>query len=133
MARNKKRIYMSLYARTGSQEHIHHFALLVSPKNPTGNNLSTWRLHAMNRPNPAYATQQEWQYKPAIVPGRTTRLLALVLLGKTQRSGEDISNILTAVELVQDDPSWTCKEWVFGAIEVRSVQIPCTDACTLVQ
>ena len=124
MTRNKNRIYMALYARSGPQGHIHHVALLVSPKNPDANSQNTWWLHAKNKPNPAYAVQQEWQYEALKVSGRTSRLIALVLLGKTERTGEDIGNVLTEVELVQNDSSWTCKEWVFSAIEVSSICRP---------
>jgi hypothetical protein len=45
----------------------------------------------MNKPNPAYVIMQEWQYQLAMmVSGRTNRLIALVLLGKTEKSGEEI-------------------------------------------
>ena len=121
MTRNKNRIYLALYARTGPQSHIHHISLLVSPKKPDPNGNNTWRFHVMNIPNPAYVTMQEWQYQALLVLGRTTRLIALVLLGKTVKSGEEIGQILTAVDIVQDNPSWTCKEWVFSAIEVSQL------------
>ena len=72
----------------------------------------------MNRPNTNFTTQQEWQYDATTTYTRTTRMTALVLLGKTESSGEQLNEILSRVEMVQDDPSWSCKEWACSAIEV---------------
>ena len=72
----------------------------------------------MNRPNPGRPTQQEWKYESLQVIGRTGRLLSLALLDKTEKSGEEVSEMLRAVEVVQDDMSWNCKSWTFSAIEV---------------
>ena len=74
----------------------------------------------MNKPNPSRPTSQEWKYEPLQVIGRTGRLLALGLLGKTEKSGRAISEMLRAVELVQDDTSWNCKSWAFSAIEAST-------------
>lgn len=71
----------------------------------------------MNKPNPSRLTQHEWQYEPLEVLGRTGRLLALGLLDKTEKSGKEISEMLRAVEVVQDDMEWNCKSWTFSAIE----------------
>ena len=74
----------------------------------------------MNRPNPSRLTQQEWKYEPLQVVCRTGvpgRLLSLALLDKTEKSSEEVSEMLRAVEVVQDDMNWNCKSWVFSAIE----------------
>ena len=71
----------------------------------------------MNRPNPSRLTQQEWRYEPLQVIGRTGRLLSLALLDKTEKGGEEVSEMLRNVEVVQDDISWNCKSWTFSAIE----------------
>lgn len=91
--------------------------VLVSPKNPKPDDNNTWRLHVMNRPNPNRpSTQQEWVYDPLQIIGRTSRLLALVLLGKTEVSGEELSEMLDAVEMTQDDRNWDCTTWTLGAV-----------------
>jgi len=106
MPRNKNRIYMAFYSRSKPDDY--HMAVLVSPKNPAPNDTNTWRLHVMNKPNPSRLTQQEWKYEPLEVIGRTGRLLALGLLGKTDKSGKEVSEMLGAVEVVQDDIGWLC-------------------------
>lgn len=118
MGRNKQRIYLALYTRTGQRSDIPHVALLLCPKKTNQADTNTWRFHAMNRPNTDFTTQQEWQYDGTTTHGRTNRMMALVLLGKTENDGEHLNEILSQVEMVQDDPSWSCKEWVFSAIEV---------------
>lgn len=73
----------------------------------------------MNRPNTSFTTtQQEWCYDATSTYGCTNRMIALVLLGKTEMSGEQLDEILSQVGMVQDDPTWSCKEWAFSAIEV---------------
>ena len=89
-------------------------------KNPNPKDISTWRLHVMNKPKSSRPTQQEWKYEPLEVIGRTGRLLALALLDKTETSGEEVSETLRAVEVVQDDMSWNCRTWTFSAIEASS-------------
>jgi hypothetical protein len=98
---------MAFYSRSKPDDY--HMAVLVSPKNPAPNDTNTWRLHVMNKPNPSRLTQQEWKYEPLEVIGRTGRLLALGLLGKTDKSGKEVSEMLGAVEVVQDDIGWNCK------------------------
>lgn len=99
-------------------------AVLVSPKNPNPDDTNTWRLHVMNRPNPNRLTQQEWKYEPLQVIGRTGRLLSLALLDKTEKSGEEVSEMLRNVEVVQDDMSWNCKSWTFSAIKAIRLLVP---------
>ena len=77
----------------------------------------------MNKPNPSSLTQQEWKYEPSEVMGRTGRLLALGLLDKTEKSGKELSEVLRAVEVVQDDIGWNCKSWTFSAIEASSLPV----------
>jgi hypothetical protein len=72
----------------------------------------------LNRPNTDFATQQEWRYEVTTTYGRTNRMVALVLLGKTEISGEQLDVILSQVGIVQDDPTWSCKTWALCAIEV---------------
>jgi hypothetical protein len=122
MPRNKNRIYMAFYSR--SQNDNYHMAVLVSPKNPNPDDTNTWRLHVMNRPNPNRLTQQEWKYEPLQVIGRTGRLLSLALLDKTEKSGEEVSEMLRNVEVVQDDMSWNCKSWTFSAIKAIRLLVP---------
>ena len=74
----------------------------------------------MNKPKSSRPTQQERKYEPLEVIGRTGRLLALALLNKTETSGEDVSETLKAIEVVQDDMSWNCRTWTFSAIEASS-------------
>ncbi|KAH7913240.1 hypothetical protein BJ138DRAFT_1146455 [Hygrophoropsis aurantiaca] len=116
MTRNKNRIYMAFYSRSGGSDY--HLALLLSPKNPKPNDRDTRRFHAMNRPDPNRISQQEWVYESIQVFGRTSRLLALALLGKTEMDDNELSDLLASVKLVQDDANWNCRSWVFSAIEV---------------
>jgi len=44
----------------------------------------------------------------------------LDLLDKTEKSGEEASEVLRAVEVVQDDMSWN---WTFSAIEAIKSEI----------
>ncbi|KAJ8469979.1 hypothetical protein ONZ45_g16707 [Pleurotus djamor] len=117
---NKNRIYMAFYARTDEKFHM---GLLVMPKTVAGNEKTTWRLHAINRPDPSRRIQQRWDYEGDAVPARTPRILALVLLGKTEMSGRSVSDLLGAyVKPKQDDPMWNCKLWVFSAIEFLRIK-----------
>lgn len=113
---------MAFYSR--SQNDDYHMAVLVSPKNPNPDDINTWRLHVMNRPNPGCQTHQEWKYEPLQVIGRTGRLLSLVLLDKTEKSGEEVSEMLRNVKVLQDDTSWNCKSWTFSAIEASVLPVP---------
>jgi hypothetical protein len=115
---------MAFYARTGNTGHIHHVALHVSPKNADAHRMNTWRMHAVNKPDAAYVTQQVWTYDPGTIINRPQGLIALVLLGKTVKDGEELRDVLKAVEIVQEDLSYTCKSWVFGAIEVIQLLQP---------
>ena len=114
MSRNKNRIYLAFYSR--SKHDDYHMALLVSPKIPNPKDKDTSRLHAMNRANPSRQILHHWHYEAAICYGRTERISALCLLNKTQKNGEEISEVLRFIELVQDDPNWNCKSWAFSAI-----------------
>lgn len=115
MTRNKTRIYIAFYARVGHDNF--HTAILVSPKNPKPHGSCTWRLHVINRPNLDMGTQQEWVYTPLQVQNRTTHLLALVLLGKTKTKGQELSEMLRAVEAIQDNENWTCRTWTLSAVQ----------------
>ncbi|KAH9949240.1 hypothetical protein B0H21DRAFT_144452 [Amylocystis lapponica] len=113
MARNKNRIYMVLYHY--SNDDRYHAALLVSKKPP---GTERWRYHVINRLTPVRGgVRQDWVFDVVILGSRTTRMLALVLLGKTQRNCEDFSEPLASAPIVQDDVGWTCENWVFGAVQ----------------
>ena len=120
MARNKTRIYMAFYSRPKNDDY--HMAVLLSPKNPNPHDTSTWRLHVTTNPT-SRLTQQEWKYDPLQVICRTERLVSLVLLDKTKKSGEEVCEMLRVIEVVQNDMSWNCKSWVFSAIKA-SVGLP---------
>ncbi|KAH9941997.1 hypothetical protein B0H21DRAFT_539205 [Amylocystis lapponica] len=115
MTGSRSRLYMGLYKRTRGQGY--HMALLLSPKSPT-DSVAIWRYHATNKPNPETpVTQQDWVYEPMQVFGRDSRLLALVLLDKTGRCGEDLARVLASAPVVQSDPNWNCRSWLFGAVQ----------------
>jgi hypothetical protein len=115
MTRNKNRIYMGFYARSGHDNY--HTVILVSPKNSKPDDNTTWQLDVRNRPDPSRSTQEKWVYSPLLVEGRSSRLLALVLLGKTKAKGQELSEALGAVEVVQDDKNWNCVTWTLSAIQ----------------
>lgn len=113
MTRNKNRIYF--YSRSGHDNF--HTTILVSPKKPKSHDNTTWRLHVINQPNPSRPTQVEWVYEPRLVQGRTLRLRALILLGKTETKGQELSETLGAVEVVQDDENLDCTSWTLSAVQ----------------
>lgn len=67
MTRNKNRIYMGYYARSGHDDY--HTAILISPKNPKYDLPGTWRLHVVDLPNPNGSTY--WEYRALLVDNCT--------------------------------------------------------------
>jgi hypothetical protein len=117
----ERHIYIAFFSRSGHEDY--HTAILVSPRNPEADGNRTWQLHVMNRINPTRRTQEEWEYEPLLVAGRPSRLLALVLLSKTELSGRELSEMLRAVEVIQDDTNWNCRTWTLSAAQA-SLTLP---------
>ena len=115
MTRNKNRIYIAFFARPGHDNF--HTAILVTPKNPKPNENTSWQLHVINRPDTSRANQEEWVYNPQQTDGRTSRLMALILLGKTEANGQELSEMLGAVEVVQDVSNWNCTSWTLSTVQ----------------
>lgn len=119
-ATNKNRIYMAFYHRPTHNNF--HVALLVTPRDIDSESEDSLCLHVMNTPSrltddPDEEAVVRWNYRPQSVCSRTGRLGALVFLGKTVMSADDLKDMLVSVPIVQGDSSWTCKSWTFSAIQ----------------
>jgi hypothetical protein len=114
MVRNKNRLYLALshHPPGGVQGH-HHQSLLFLPKTldlSCPGQLDAWRFRAVRDEG-----SDRWGYRGAPAPARTTMLGALVLLGKTTLSGEELNEMLQAVPLRDID---NCTVWTNEAIQV---------------
>ncbi|KAJ3710476.1 hypothetical protein C8R42DRAFT_379013 [Lentinula raphanica] len=132
--RNKPRICVALYFRGEHHRHpdsttdSYHSAILLVPKS-LKTAVTAWRFHATNSirthlepgGQSIFITDMVWRYEPSQTTMRTTRLLALVFLGKlpSEVSPHDLNVIFRDnVPVVQNDPTWTCNSWTRSAIEV---------------
>jgi hypothetical protein len=112
MPRNKNRLYLAFYA--GAH---HHQALLLLPKTPalagaaTGGDAPAWRFHAVRDKR-----MDRWAFVAEQAPARTRALGALVLLGKTTASAEELRHMLRGVPLAEIED---CTAWATAAIQVR--------------
>ncbi|RDB23487.1 hypothetical protein Hypma_008956 [Hypsizygus marmoreus] len=112
--RNKDRLYLAYYYR-GAAGKGYHVALLLTPKNPSQEVSNCYQYHATNPPAPG---GQVWKFQPLRVPPRTDKLLAALLLGKTEHDNKTIENLLLEqVPVVQGDPVWRCRHWCWNAIQ----------------
>ncbi|EFW20980.1 hypothetical protein CIHG_00194 [Coccidioides immitis H538.4] len=61
--------------------------------------------------------QQTWRYdQNQLRKVKTARLLCRVLIGKSEKSRQELENSLRTVPVVQDDPNWRCRTWAAHAI-----------------
>ncbi|KAJ7209170.1 hypothetical protein GGX14DRAFT_499352 [Mycena pura] len=118
--RNKDRLYIAYYTRGQAQSNDapFHTALLLAPKNPSTKigTEDTTRYHVIN---PLKGGRQLWQYDEKSAFARTDKLVAVMLLGKlpTSWNRQAVSELLRAVPVVQDNPQWRCRHWVWAAID----------------
>ena len=88
-----------------------------------------WRYHIVDRVAPADNAQAYWIFEARQAYARSTRLAGVLLLGKVPNSlsNDDLNRIMKSVPMkatVAEDPSWRCRHWVWGALDV---------SCTLIE
>ncbi|KAJ3778779.1 hypothetical protein FB446DRAFT_821411 [Lentinula raphanica] len=130
--RNKLRICVALYWRNSQFRNddscdSYHSAILLVPKSIPMVTGTTWRFHAINDLRSTIYGGQEifWSYEPSHTALRTSRLLALVFLGKLSPdvSPGDLDAIFhNYVPVIQNDPTYTCNTWTRSAIQVMKNQ-----------
>lgn len=121
---NKQRLYISYYPRgaTADDPVKFHTALLLVPKNPQdGSAKESYRFHVKNGlSNVGGVSKEVWEYEDKPTQNRTTQLWSVQLLGKLKKdvSDKSLSEFFNAnVQVVQDDPRWRCRHWVWAAIQ----------------
>ncbi|KAJ7211918.1 hypothetical protein B0H12DRAFT_1156484 [Mycena haematopus] len=122
--RNKRRLYIAYYTRRThvvklTEDATFHVALLLAPKNPSspthGATPDAVQYHVTN---PIQAGQEVWTYEGKHTFFRDERLAALLFLGKVRTQNlKDLNDLLEAIPLVQGDPQWRCRHWVWAAID----------------
>ncbi|KAJ7204627.1 hypothetical protein B0H12DRAFT_468095 [Mycena haematopus] len=118
--RNKPRLYIAYYTRgrVNATDVPFHTALLLAPKNPSSAAPDTVRYHVVN---PIEGGKEVWKYEDRDTIFRTEKLVAVLLLGKVGNK-KDLDDLLEAIPLVQDDPQWRCRHWVWAAIDSMAAQ-----------
>ncbi|KAJ7609996.1 hypothetical protein DFH06DRAFT_1374769 [Mycena polygramma] len=90
---NKKRLYLAFYSRGAKADDVpFHTALLLAPKSPAGDVADTTRYHVVN---PIEDGRVVWKFEGKATSARTTKLVAVMLLGKVVR-GKDVDGVLRA-------------------------------------
>ncbi|KAJ6516739.1 hypothetical protein C8R47DRAFT_1088176 [Mycena vitilis] len=111
---NKKRLYLAFYSRSAKADDVpFHTALLLAPKTPADDVVDTTRFHVVN---PIEDGRVVWKFEGKATSARTTKLVAVMLLGKVGR-GKDVERVLRDVRVVQNDPHWRCCQWAWEAID----------------
>ncbi|KAF8064340.1 hypothetical protein FPV67DRAFT_215839 [Lyophyllum atratum] len=122
LGRSKPRLYMALYPRGGQPPGgvKYHTALLLIPKgaDPESDEPNASRYHVTN---PLVGGQQVWQFDPGRTCTQTQKPGALILLGKVVASASQMEKILCEVPVVNDDPAWRCRHWVWSAVDALVV------------
>jgi hypothetical protein len=123
MTGNKRRVYMAFYpgGNSSSEGVPFHTALLVTPKNPDVGSQQddSWRFHI------GTIGQHVWGYKPETTRARSLRLGYVVLVGKLEPEIDidNVQELLAGVPIVQGDPNWRSRHWVWAAVQVSCVPI----------
>ncbi|KAB8616630.1 hypothetical protein FH972_025965 [Carpinus fangiana] len=117
---NKERLYVSLFAtgqRQGVPERVFHWALTTGPKVETEDSRGH-RMHVKNemRPDGAGGFHQKWVYQDIDVTVlATAQSIARICIGKILDM-DKVRDIVASVPVVQDDPTWRCRQWVIDAV-----------------
>lgn len=123
---NKKRLYIAFLHRqsTANNPVKYHTALLVTPKNPdpSSNEEDSYMYHVANRID-ALTKKPTWVFEGKRTPSRVLYLAGLMLIGKLPESVavEKLEAILRKVPkhtLVEDNPTWRCRHWIWDALSV---------------
>ncbi|XWW97709.1 hypothetical protein V2A60_005696 [Cordyceps javanica] len=124
MPSNKDRLYVALFARTGTvrmsgREDKYHWAFIVAPKRESLQDCGT-QIHVKNTLQfigepPTKNT--DWRLeKINLTENPTTRLLVRVLVAKINKT-EDLTKILDEIPLRPDTDGWNCVGWVREGLE----------------
>ncbi|KAI1915960.1 hypothetical protein LOZ53_000867 [Ophidiomyces ophidiicola] len=116
MPPNKDRLYIALFAH--SRPDAYHWAFLVSPKENSNSNYQTIQYHATNRIQLRDGMMKATWELERVQLGKSepVRLLARILIGKVERSRDELDKSLESVAVVQDDPNWRCRTWAEHAL-----------------
>lgn len=117
---NKFRLYLAFYRRgqVKQGDARFHTSILVLPKKPDMKRKSARRYHVKNLV--VGDGQVQWVYDHNDIQPRTDRLVALLFVGKvTSKSNLDATLVdPDQVGIVQGDPGWRCRHWVWNAVNV---------------
>jgi hypothetical protein len=134
-ARNKPRLYLTLYARPKYPK-TYHYALQISPKHDAGYPLSSNappslianKYHCTNTiQRNEHGISFPWIYESSsISPLEDSRLLARILLGKLLVPIAQFDEAMKCVPIPQNchDPAFSCVKWVKLAVESLMVGTP---------
>ncbi|KAG9234215.1 hypothetical protein BJ875DRAFT_496045 [Amylocarpus encephaloides] len=116
MVSGKQRLYIALYAKSGTN---YHWALLVGPKEEADN--SQGKRYHVREEFGHVAGQVRWDYQGLeIQMGQTPLLLIRILFAKVKKP-DRLEQLLSRVVVVQDDPNWRCRHWVRdGVLALKS-------------
>jgi len=114
---NKDRLYIALYARGNHQQKpgTYHWAFIVGEKQETANSEGK-RYHAKQKFDGTRPSQSLWVYEDLGIPlAPTMQLLTRIAVAKVLNRTQ-LERTIAGGQLVQDDPSWTCRIWVREAL-----------------
>ncbi|KAI1911707.1 hypothetical protein LOZ58_003651 [Ophidiomyces ophidiicola] len=116
MPPNKDRLYIALFAH--SRPNAYHWAFLVSPKENANSNYQTIQYHATNRVQLRDGMMKAtWELERLqLGKAEPVRLLARILIGKVERSRDELDKSLKSVAVIQDDPNSRCRTWAENAL-----------------
>ena len=64
----------------------------------------------------------QWVFPdPEEAKPRTLRLVSVLYLGKVASKKNVFQDALKTVPIVQDDPTWRCRHWVWSAVQVCQI------------
>jgi hypothetical protein len=116
---NKDRLYLAFYrrGRVKPDDAKYHTALLLVPKTVNDGTVLQ-RYHVKNQ---IIDGKTQWVFQdPEEVRPRTLRLVSVLYLGKVA-SKKKVRDAMKIVPIVQDDPAWRCRHWVWSAVQVCQI------------
>lgn len=93
-----------------------HWGFLIGPKIEKKANVPGTRFHVKNQVLPSGAIG--WAYEENHLPNvqSTNRLLARIVIAKVE-DGARLIEIFRSIPVVQNDPNWRCRTWVWQVLE----------------
>jgi hypothetical protein len=117
---NKDRLYLAFYRRgvVNPEDAKYHTALLLVPKT-VKDKTKVNRYHVKND---IANGKVQWVFPDDDTPNtRTLKLISVLYLGKVASRKKVLEDTLKAVPIVQDDPAWRCRHWVWSAVEACQI------------